>query len=130
MRTHVTITAALFIALGAALIIASAFSLVAFGALAGYLGASSQDATPLAALVLGLTGLGVTLVFLVFSIPSLVCGWGLLKYRRWARVLGIVLAAVALLRFPLGTVFGVYVLWVLFSKRTEMLFDGEPAAMP
>jgi hypothetical protein len=30
----------------------------------------------------------------------------------------------ALIRFPFGTAFGIYALWVLFKKDTEALFIG------
>jgi len=77
---------------------------------------------------MGLTGALLVSVLLAFSIPSIICGWGLLKFKRWARLLGIVLAAIAVLKFPIGTAFGVYALWVLFSKQTEPLFDGSPGS--
>ena len=57
------------------------------------------------------------------SIPSLICGVGLLKFKRWARILGIVLAALTLIHFPFGTAFGVYALYVLFQKGTEALLS-------
>ena len=61
---------------------------------------------------------------LLFAVPCIACGIGLLKRQRWARILGIVLAAVALIEFPIGTAFGIYALVILFSKDTEALFIG------
>jgi hypothetical protein len=92
-------------------------------ALAALVGASHEEGAGVGAAVLGFTGIALSIFFLVMSVPSILCGWGLLRYRRWARLLGIVLAAIALVRmFPFGTVFGVYALWMLFRKEVEARF--------
>jgi hypothetical protein len=59
---------------------------------------------------------------LLTSIPGLVAGWGLLKFRPWARILGIVVSILGLLVIPIGTIIGIYGLWVLLNKDTERLF--------
>jgi hypothetical protein len=128
MKTHVRITAILFLVFGVLLTLAALFSSLLFGGLAFVIGASHDEGAPLGAAIMGFTGVALTVILLVFSVPSIVCGWGLLRYRRWARLLGIVLAAIALLRVPVGTIFGIYALWVFFSKQTEPLFDGSPGS--
>jgi uncharacterized membrane protein len=80
--------------------------------------------------VLGLTGLAFTAWLLLLSIPAIVCGWGLLKMRRWARLLGIVLSVLTVFQFPLGTIVGVYALWVLFQRDTEALFANPVGSLP
>ena len=125
MSTHVKTLGAIFLALGLLGVLAALFSSVAFGLLVGLVGASGDDDAPLGQAILGFTGLALTIGMLVASAPAIVCGWGLLKCRPWARILGIVLAAIALIGFPYGTLFGVYALWVLFSKRTEIVFEGR-----
>ncbi len=123
MSTHVTVLGAIFLAMGVLGLVGALFSSVAFGLLAGVVGASGDEGAPFGRAVLGITGLALTIALILFSAPSIVCGWGLLKFRPWARILAIVLAAISLLGFPYGTVFGVYALWVLFSKRTEAVFE-------
>ena len=123
MFTHVKVLGALFLAMGVLGLVGALFSSVAFGLLAGVVGASGDEGAPLGSAVLGFTGLALTIALVLFSAPSIVCGWGLLKFRPWARILAIILAAIALLGFPYGTVFGVYALWVLFSKGTEAVFE-------
>jgi hypothetical protein len=123
MATHVKVIAALYLVFGALFVIAALFSSVTFGVFASLAGSSPEEGAPLGMAILGLTGVALALVLIVIGAPSIVCGWGLLKRRPWGRILGIVLAAIAVIHFPLGTVFGVYVLWVLFQKRTEALFD-------
>jgi hypothetical protein len=122
--THVKVLGGLFLALGVLGGVAAIFSSLAFGLLAGLVGASGDEGAPLGQAILGFTGLALTVVILLAAAPAIVCGWGLLTFRPWARILGIVLAAIALLVFPYGTLFGVYALWVLFSKRTETVFEG------
>jgi hypothetical protein len=65
-------------------------------------------------------------LFIVIGIPSLIAGIGLLKQKRWARTLGMIVAVLALASFPVGTAAGIYTLWVLTQKETEQLL-GAPA---
>ena len=50
---------------------------------------------------------------------------GLLRYSEWARILGIVLAAISLPGVPFGTAMGVYGLWVLLNAETVRLFASQ-----
>ena len=43
-------------------------------------------------------------------------GWGLLRQADWARILAMVLAVLGLFLFPIGTIIGIYVIWVLTSQ--------------
>jgi hypothetical protein len=51
-------------------------------------------------------------------------GNAVMRHEPWARVVGIIYGAIALLGFPLGTLVGGYVLWQLVFKWGE----GEVAA--
>jgi protein-S-isoprenylcysteine O-methyltransferase Ste14 len=62
-------------------------------------------------------------IFLALGIPSLIAGVGLLKQKRWARTLAIVLAILALASFPIGTAAGLYTLWVLTHDETEQVLS-------
>jgi hypothetical protein len=72
--------------------------------------------------ILSIVGAFLVVFLVAFSLPSVVTGIGLLYFRPWARILGIVLSAIALLGFPWVTLIGIYGLWVLFNKDTERLF--------
>jgi hypothetical protein len=61
--------------------------------------------------------------FSVLAMPSLIAGWGLLRVKRWARLFAIIMAVVAVPIFPIGTAFGLYALWVLFSDSAKILFS-------
>jgi hypothetical protein len=122
MSAHVKILAVLYIVFGVLGICVALFAGLALGVFASIIGASGEHNAPLGMAVLGLTGITLALVLLILSVPGIICGWGLLKFRPWARILGIILAAIGLIRFPIGTLFGIYALWVLFQKDTEQLF--------
>lgn len=68
------------------------------------------------AIVLSISG-----VLFALGISSLIAGIGLLKQKSWARTLAIALAVLALACFPLGTVAGLYTLWVLTQEEAEAL---------
>jgi hypothetical protein len=122
VATHVKVVATLFLLVGALLLALAFFTPLLMSTLAGIVGATHEEGAALGATILGLTGIALSLILLLFAIPYIACGVGLFKFRRWARVLGIILAAIALVKFPLGTAFGVYALIILFRKDTEALF--------
>lgn len=127
MDTHVRLLGALNIVLGALGALAGIGLLLVFGGIAGIVGVSSHDPDALVAIpILGIIGTFICILLLVLSLPAILVGWGLLKYRPWARVLGIVLSALNLLSVPIGTVLGIYGLWVLLNAETERLFQNPP----
>jgi len=118
----VKIIAVLYLIGGALMLVGALFSSLFAGMLATVVGASGEEGAGFAAAVLGLGGAALMISLVLFSIPSFVCGWGLLRFRGWARILAIILGAIALIEFPIGTLFGVYVLAIMFRKDTEALF--------
>lgn len=122
MATHVRVVAILFLVFGGMLAVAGLVASLFFGGVGSLAGTSADDGALLAALVLRLTGVALTLLLIAVALPCLIAGWGLLKTRPWARTLGIVLAAISIVNFWIGTAFGVYALWVLLNKRSEDLF--------
>jgi hypothetical protein len=78
---------------------------------------------PTASAVLAGVGGGVAAVLMILSAPGLIGGIGLLTRRSWARAYAVVLGAVLLLWFPLGTLLGAYTLYVLLQPDTSLYFD-------
>ena len=74
-----------------------------------------------------LASVGALCFFLPGIIAYIVAGYGLLKYKGWARILAIILAILNLVLFPIGTVLGIYTLVIMFNGETEALFRGEAA---
>ncbi len=126
MRDHIRIVAILHIILSSLTILAALAVLVVFGGIATLIGASgSHDAFPAIPIVGGI-GAIICFFLILLGVPGLIAGIGLLKFRPWARILGIVVSALDLVHIPLGTALGVYGLWVLLSNEGEMLFRQPP----
>ena len=116
MNQHITILGYLFLAQGALMILAAVLVSVVLGGSA----ALSGDATA-AGVLAGVSGI-VWLVLLVLAVPNLLAGWGLLKRAEWGRVLALVMGALSLLNFPLGTALGAYAIWALMQPEARAEF--------
>ena len=116
LKKHLTIIAAAHIAFGAlGLVVALAFSLALVG---GGLISGNQDALAITTVVATVFG-GFTAAL---SLPMLLAGAGLLRFKPWARVLTLILAVLNLLNIPVGTILGAYTIWALMSDEAEALF--------
>jgi len=74
-----------------------------------------------------LTALGIIIsgLLLLTSIPGIIGGIGLLKYKNWARILTLILGAINLMNVPFGTLLGAYTFYVLLQHETIALLDGD-----
>ena len=127
MDTHVKVLGALQIAFGAIGVMLALLMIFVFGGVAGIVGASGDPEAAIAVPIIGLTGTALVAFLLLTSLPGVVIGIGLLRFRPWSRIAGIVISIIALMMIPFGTIVGAYGLWVLFSKDTERLFmTGVP----
>jgi hypothetical protein len=127
MQTHVKVLGVIYLAVGGLMLLGALFLLLTMGGVAGIVGASAdpEDAA-IAIPVLGFAGTALALFLGVFALPSLVTGYGLINYKAWARIVGIILSAISLINIPIGTIIGAYGLWVLLNKDTERLFNTAP----
>jgi hypothetical protein len=66
----------------------------------------------------------ITVFSIVTAFLAFLVGFGLLRRRSWARVIGIVVAILSLLKFPLGTALGIYTLWVLLPTESAMEYEA------
>lgn len=130
MQTHVKVLAVIYLAVGGLMLCAALFLGLGSGLAAGIVGASAdpEDAA-IAIPVLGFAGTALAVFLGVFALPSLITGYGLLYYKPWARVVGIILSAISLINIPIGTIVGAYGLWVLLNKETERLFNNPVAGV-
>jgi hypothetical protein len=128
METHVKVLAVLHLVLGVIGVFGAFILMLIFGGAASVVGSAAVD-DPDAAIaipIIGITGMALVAFLLVLSVPALISGFGLLKLRPWARILGIVISILMLMAVPLGTIVGAYGLWVLLTKETERLFMPAP----
>lgn len=122
LQLHIPIVGWLYL-IGSALMLA--FGVIGFFMLSS-IGVVSGDAQ--AAMILGTIGTWGGILLLVLSLPGFLAGYGLLKHREWGRILAIVVAFLNLLNFPLGTLLGLYALWVLLQTSAKEYFAGSMLA--
>jgi hypothetical protein len=119
MRTHIKVVAIvnlLFSAVGllgaASVLLGGVFGSLFSGSIVGAIVGSV--ASVLMACVVG-----------AISVFGLMAGFGLLNHRPWARNVIIIVSAFRLFRWPFGTIFGAYSLWVLFHDETRSIFNSR-----
>jgi len=78
--------------------------------------------------ILFTVGIAIAAILVILSIPGIIGGIWLLKRKEWARILVLVVGFVDLLHIPLGTLLGIYTIWVLFNDETVRLFS--PSSVP
>ena len=123
MDTHVKVLGILNIVSGAMGVCGALFMILIFGFSATAVAVDGDADAALALPLIGLTGAALVVAILMVSLPGIIIGWGLYRFRPWARVAGIVLALLSLVVVPFGTILGAYGLWVLLSKATEPQFQ-------
>ena len=78
---------------------------------------------------LGIIFLGAVTVFttgaVIFTVPAIMGGIGLLRRKRWARKALLVSGAIAAVNFPLGTGLAVYTYWFLLGPE-RLPLHAEP----
>lgn len=67
-------------------------------------------------------------LILVKAALGFAAGWGLLQREEWARTFVLVLGFIAILSIPIGTVLGIYTLWVLLPSQSEGEYRALAAA--
>lgn len=116
MEKHITLLGVLHIAHSALGVIAA---IIVFTAVAGG-GFISGDYEAMA--ITAIVGSSIALFLIIVSVPGIIGGIGLLKMHPWARILVLVLGFLNLINIPVGTVLGVYSIWVLLKDETRDLF--------
>jgi hypothetical protein len=124
MKKHVTVVGAIHVGFGILGLIAAMVVYFALTFARGFVGNEDIPST-----VLSFLAISLPLLIGFMSTLGLVGGIGLLAYKPWARILVIVVAALGCLNIPIGTLKGVYSLWVLMQDDTVKLFNPEPQVL-
>ncbi len=119
LQLHVPIVAWLLIVSHAIFLVIAGFI---FLLLTG-IGVAVHDAE--ASGILFVVATGVSAFLALLGIPGLIAGVGLLLRQTWARILAIVVAVLGLLNFPVGTLIGIYTLWVLLQDAAGAYFARQ-----
>jgi hypothetical protein len=125
MKKHVTVVGAIHIGFG---LVGLILALGAFFALNFAKNMVGGDEVP--TMVLGFLSVSVPILVGFLSTIGLIGGIGLLSYQPWARYLVIVVAALGCLNIPIGTLKGVYSLWVLLQDETVKMFEPNKPVQP
>jgi hypothetical protein len=127
MAQHVKILGILHIIFGALGVLGAITVLLIFGGISAIVGLSDHSDSFTAVPILGAIGGFVFILVMALSLPGLIIGIGLMQFKPWARIAGIVLSALDLVSVPpLGTALGIYGLWVLLSRESEQMFAPPP----
>jgi hypothetical protein len=118
MKKHVSLVAALQIGFSTIGILAA---LIVFFVLS-FAGSFVSDVHE-ASTVLRFLGVFLPIIIFTVSVVGLIGGIGLLSYQKWARLVVLVIAAIGCLSFPLGTLKGIYSIWVLMQDESIKLFN-------
>jgi hypothetical protein len=79
--------------------------------------------------ILGIVPFILTIIgicIFIFSIVGIIGAIGVLKRKEWGRITLLVVSFFSLLSIPLGTILGVYSIWVLLNDDTIRLFNPVP----
>ena len=119
MKAHVELLGWIDVIAGVLLALAALFVFVVLIALEPVTG--DQQAAAILRIVATMTAAFV----LVFAVPTLAAGIGLLKFKRWARVLALIMGVLALFSFPIGTIIAIYAFWVLTNDESRKLLHMD-----
>jgi hypothetical protein len=72
---------------------------------------------------------GVGMLLMAGGVLGIIAGWGLMERQPWARTLAIVLGFFALLHIGIGTVLGIYTLWVLLPAESAQEYQRTARAI-
>ncbi len=116
MRTHIKVV-------GLVNLLYSALGLLAAaGVLLGGIFSSLATFNPVVLLVGTVASVVIAIVIGAMSVFGLVAGFALLNHQQWARYVILIVSALRLFRWPWGTLFGGYSIWVLTHEETRHLF--------
>ena len=120
MARHINILGALFLTFSILMIIGG----VVINQFLPMAGEISGDSTAIR--ITSIIGQSIGAVLFIFAVPGFICGYGLITKKAWSRVFGIILSCLSLLSIPIGTIIGIYGLWILFKDETKDLFSNLP----
>jgi hypothetical protein len=118
MKKHITFVAALHIGFS----IIGIFCAFALFFILRFTGSFVED-SDVAISVLRFIGVFLPFVIIIVSTAGLAAGIGLLGYRKWARILTLIVSAADCLNIPLGTLVGIYSIWTLMQDESIKLFS-------
>jgi hypothetical protein len=118
MDKQVNIVATLYVFVSIFFLLVAALIVLSLMGIAGAVG--EQLLTMVSRFIALAAGIFLSLLALAGFVVAL----GLFARHQWARWLTIILSVINLFNVPLGTLLGIYALWVLLHPRTVELFKN------
>ena len=116
MRTHIKIVGIVNLLYSAIGVLAAA------GVLLGGIFGSLATLNPIVLIVGTVTSALIAAFIGAISVFGLIAGFALLNHQQWARYVILFVSALRLFRWPWGTLFGGYSIWVLMHDETRQIF--------
>jgi Na+-driven multidrug efflux pump len=105
-KTHLKILGAIFIAFGVINLMGGVTMLAAINVVQIFV--DEPEVVDVVAIFSRLFGF----ILVVCSIPGIIAGIGYIQNRNWSKNLGLVMGIIYLLFIPVGTVIGIYTIWL------------------
>jgi len=122
---HVQVIKILDYVFGTINLLAGGFILMIFFVGAGALGLSGEANSGIGALIFGSFGTILGGYFVLMGLLTIIAGAALGARQLWSKIYHIIVAALSLLSFPLGTAYGIYVLWALLVSPESQSTYGS-----
>jgi hypothetical protein len=117
MKKHVSFVAALHIGLG----IIGIFGAIGIFFIFNFARSFVVD-VDVANIILRFLGIFLPFAIMTVAVFELIGGIGLLSFTKWSRTLILIVSAIGCVNVPLGTLVGIYSIWVLMQDESVKLF--------
>ncbi|EIJ42092.1 hypothetical protein BegalDRAFT_1190 [Beggiatoa alba B18LD] len=67
----------------------------------------------------------IEILVFIAGIALLFVGYGILTLKNWVYIPTIILAIAPMISFPMGTILGIYILYLLLAKKGRFIFSPE-----
>ncbi|MFN8242143.1 MAG: hypothetical protein U0X39_15490 [Bacteroidales bacterium] len=121
MKKHVSVVGGLQIGFGIFWLLVAIFLFFVLSFVKGAAG----DEDEIGRQVLNLVSLILPGFIGFLAVLGIIGGVGLLSYKQWGRIMVIIVAGLGCLNIPIGTLVGVYSIWVLMQDDTMKLFEKQ-----
>jgi len=127
MEQHIKVLGILNIVYGSLGALGGIVILIVFGGAYGIVEFVSHQhlEAAMALPTIAIIGGAIALLLLILSAPAIIAGIGLLHFRPWAKIWGIVVSALHIFNVPFGTALGAYGFWVLCSEKSQGCFESS-----
>lgn len=123
MEQHVKIIGIVDIVFGSLSVFGGLIFMIMFLFLTPMIGASGEEGAAGAAVAMASVGFIGGIVVIAMGVFQIVVGIKLRAHKSWARIAQIVLGALNLPGFPIGTALGIYFIWAMTSNEAPSLFE-------